>query len=105
MPSPLTISEEALRAFCERWQIVELDIFGFALRPDFGPDSDIDLLVTYAPDARWSLFDEARMQEELERLLDRPVDLVSRRAVEESPNWIRRKSILESAEPIYVATK
>jgi predicted nucleotidyltransferase len=75
------------------------------LRRDFGPDSDIDLLVTYAPEARWSLFDEARMQEELERLLDRPVDLVSRRAVEESPNWIRRKSILESAEPIYVATK
>lgn len=101
----LDIPAEALRAFCERWRIVEMDLFGSALRDDFGPDSDVDLMVEYAPDAQWTLFDEARMQEELEELLGRSVDLLSRRAVEESPNWIRRRAILESAEPLYVAVK
>jgi predicted nucleotidyltransferase len=105
MPRAIDIPADALRDFCERWRILELDIFGSALRDDFGPESDVDILVEYAPDARWTLFDEAQMQEELEGLFGRPVDLLSRRAVEESPNWIRRRAILESAEPLYVATK
>lgn len=78
-------------------------MFGSALRDDFGPKSDLDLLVRYAPDAKVTLLDEARMQEELEQLFGSPVDLISRRAIEESSNWIRRKAIFESAEPLYVA--
>lgn len=82
--------------------IEELRLFGSALREDFGPQSDVDFLVTFAPDAQWSLLDHARMEDELSVLLGRKVDLVSRRAVERSANWIRRKAILESAEPYYV---
>ncbi len=103
MKTALEIDKEKIAAFCQRWRIQELDLFGSVLRDDFGPESDVDFLVVYAPGAKITLFDEARMQEELGVLCGRPVDLVSRRAVEESPNWIRRKAILESAEPFYVA--
>lgn len=98
----LKISESGLAAFCHKWQIVELDIFGSALRPDFGPDSDVDLLLVYAPGAHPTLFDEGQMQEELEALFGRPVHFMTRRAVENSANPIRRKAILESATPLYV---
>ena len=97
------IDLEALRAFCARWPIQRLELFGSALRDDFGPESDIDFLVVYTPGASVTLIDEARMEIDLEALLGRPVDLVSRRAVEASENWIRREAILESAVPVYVA--
>ena len=103
MNASLNIDRERLASFCARWRILELDLFGSATRDDFGPESDVDLLAVYAPDARITLFDEALMEEELEALFGRPVDLLGRRAVEESPNWIRRQAILESAEPLYVA--
>lgn len=93
---------EKIAEFCRRWKIKELRLFGSAVRDDFGPESDVDFLVTFAPDAQWSLLDHAVMEEELSGLLGRKVDLVSRRAVERSSNWIRRKAILESAEPYYV---
>ncbi len=78
-------------------------MFGSALRDDFGPHSDLDLLVSFAPDAAWSLLDHVAMEEELCSALKRKVDLVSRRAVEGSSNWIRRQAILESAEPYFVS--
>jgi len=78
-------------------------IFGSALREDFGPGSDVDVLVSFEDDARWSLFDLVRMEKELKALLGRPVDLVPRLAVEQSENYIRRKSILENAEVVYGA--
>jgi predicted nucleotidyltransferase len=67
------------------------------------PDSDLDLLVSFAPDADWSLMDRVAMEEELAGIMGRKVDLVSRRAVERSSNWIRRKAILESAEPCFAS--
>ncbi|MEK7407933.1 MAG: nucleotidyltransferase domain-containing protein [Acidobacteriota bacterium] len=91
-----------LADFCRRWKIVELCLFGSVLREDFGPDSDLDLLVSFAPDADWSLLDHVAMEEELSGILRRKVDLVSRRAIERSANWIRRKAILDSAEPYFV---
>ncbi len=94
---------EQIEDFCRRWQITEFALFGSVLREDFGPDSDIDVLVTFAPEAEWSLIDFVHMKEELQALLMREVDLVSRRAVEESRNYIRRKGILSSARGIYVA--
>ena len=92
-----------IREFCHRWKIIELSLFGSALREDFRPDSDIDLLVRFAPGARWSLFDHARMERELEEIFGREVDLLSRTAVEGSANWIRREEILRTAQPIYAA--
>ena len=103
MSPDLHIDKPALEAFCKRWKIVELSLFGSVLRDDFGPESDIDVLVTFSTDARWTLFDYGDMQEELATLLGHPVDLVNREAVEASPNWIRRRAILESAELLYAA--
>jgi uncharacterized protein len=100
---PFPWPAEPIRELCRRWQIVELSLFGSALREDFRPDSDIDLLVRFAPGARWSLFDHARMERELEEVLGREVDLLSRAAVERSANWIRREEILRTAQPVYAA--
>lgn len=94
---------EVVENFCRRWKIAELALFGSAARDQLTPDSDIDLLVTFAPDAHWGLFDLVRAQRELSELLGRPVDLVSRRAIENSHNWIRRREILNSARTIYAA--
>ncbi len=99
----LAIPESRLTDFCHRWKVAEMAIFGSALREDLGPDSDVDVLVSFNADARWSLFDLVRMEQELEALLNRPVDLVQRPAVEQSENYIRRKGILENAEVIYAA--
>lgn len=99
----LPIDDAALAAFCRRWRISKLELFGSALREDFGPESDFDLLVTYEPGAGWSLLDTVGIQRELAELLGRPVDLVSRRAVEASQNYLRRREILGSAREIYAA--
>ncbi len=99
----IEIPTAEIASFCHRWKVVELAVFGSSLRADFGPDSDIDLLVSFAPDVRWSLFALVTMQEELEAVFGRPVDLVEREAVEQSENYIRRKSILSSLETIYAA--
>jgi len=94
---------EAIRAFCERWKIVEFAVFGSVLRDDFRPDSDIDVLVSFAPDARWSLFDMVDAKDELAALLGREVDMVDRRAIERSRNYIRRKEILNTTRVVYAA--
>jgi len=99
----ITIDREGIADFCRRWKIVELSLFGSVLRDDFRPDSDIDVLVSFASDAEWSLFDHVAMEDELTAMIGRKVDLLSRRAIERSENWIRRKAILGSAEAVYVA--
>ncbi len=97
------VQPERLAELRRRWSVTELSLFGSALRSDFRPDSDLDLLVTFAPDASWSGWDFVRLQSQLEALFGRKVDLAERAAVETSENWIRRRQILEEAEPIYVA--
>ena len=103
MKAKIPIDRDKIAKFCQRWKIIELALFGSVLRDDFRPDSDVDVLVTFAPTAEWSLFDNVNMEGELSAILGRKVDLVSRRAVERSDNWIRRKAILSTAEPFYVA--
>ena len=90
-----------LGEFCRRWKVVDLALFGSVLREDFRRDSDVDMLVTFAPDAEWSVLDHVSMKEEISAILGRRVDLVNRRAVERSENWIRREAILGSAQPYY----
>jgi predicted nucleotidyltransferase len=99
--SALSIPQQTLADFCRRWKIRELALFGSALREDFRPDSDIDLLVTFSGDADWGLLAHIQMQQELESILERPVDFISRRALEESPNWLRRHAILDTAQILY----
>ncbi|HSB03185.1 MAG TPA: nucleotidyltransferase domain-containing protein [Anaerolineales bacterium] len=99
----ITIPRKKLAVFCRRWKITELALFGSVLRDDFRSSSDIDLLVTFSPRARTSLFDLVRMQNELKEIFEREVDLVERRAIEKSENYIRRKSILSNTKVIYAA--
>lgn len=99
----ITLPKDKIADFCRRWKIAEFAIFGSALRDDFGPASDVDILVTFASDAQWSLLDHVEMQDELKSLFGRNVDLVSRRGIERSRNEIRRREILNSAEVIYAA--
>ncbi len=103
MSSVLDVRQPAVREFCERWRIRELALFGSALRGPLRPDSDFDLLVTFVEEAQWSLFDHVNMQLELSRLLGQPVDLVSRRAIEKSPNPLRKREILSTARTVYAA--
>jgi predicted nucleotidyltransferase len=100
---PIAIPQDEITDFCRRWRVTELALFGSILRQDFGPSSDVDVLVSFAPDARWSLFDLVRMEDELRAILGREVDLVERVAVERSENYIRRKSILSKLEVVYAA--
>ena len=97
----IQMPSQEIAAFCERWQITELALFGSVLRDDFGPESDIDVLVRFRPSATPTLLDLVRMEDELTRLLDRKADLVEYAAVEASRNYIRRKAVLQSAETIY----
>jgi predicted nucleotidyltransferase len=89
---------DAIQQFCRRWKIRELALFGSVLRTDFRPDSDVDVLVTFHNDAEWGLLDHMQMQQELATLLRRPIDLVSKRALERSANWVRREAILNTAQ-------
>ena len=95
------VSLSAIEAFCDRWQVGELALFGSVLRDDFGPDSDVDVLIRFKSERTPGLFGMAGMQQELADLFARRVDLVSRAAIEESRNYIRRKAILESARVVY----
>lgn len=97
MQLPIHMPPDALSGWCRRWKVRELAVFGSLLRPDFNATSDIDLLVTFEPDAAWSLLDHERMEQELTDAIGRKVDLVSRAGLERSANWIRRRAILETA--------
>lgn len=99
----VSIPAERIDDFCRRYHIREMSLFGSILRDDFRPDSDVDVLAEFEPGARWSLFDLVVMENELETLFGREVDLVEREAVEHSENYIRRKNILKNLEVVYGA--
>jgi len=99
----VTIDRREIEAFCLRWQISELALFGSVLREDFRADSDVDVLVTFSPEARHGLLDLSRMEDELSGILGRKADLVERAALEQSRNYIRRAAVLGSMETIYAA--
>ena len=96
IPLPLA----SLEALCRKWRVQELALFGSVLRDDFSPESDVDVLVTFDPGATWSAWDLIGMQEELETLLGRKVDLVEKEAVR---NPFRRREILKSHQVVYAA--
>ena len=97
----IDLPRDEVAAFCRRWQIVELALFGSVLREDFGPGSDIDVLAQFDPRAHHTLLDLAEMRDELSGALGRRVDLIERSAVEASRNYLRRRAVLGSAETIY----
>ena len=97
----ITIPKKKIGEFCDRWKVVEFSLFGSILREDFRPGSDVDVLVTFSPDAKVSLFDMVDMQDELKTIFKRDVDLVEKQTILDSKNYIRRKSILENTRVVY----
>ncbi|WP_199249024.1 nucleotidyltransferase family protein [[Phormidium] sp. ETS-05] len=102
-PIQIQLSQPEIADFCHRWQIAEFYLFGSVLRPDFRVDSDVDVMVNFQPDAPWGLLEFVRMKRELETLFGRSVDLVTKKSIEQSHNWLRRQEILENARVVYVA--
>lgn len=94
----IPIDPAQIRNFCDRWRITELSVFGSAIRDDFGPESDVDVLVVFEIEAAWSLHELVLMQEELEGMIGRPVDLVERDALR---NPYRRHAILSNREILH----
>ena len=101
LTTAIPIDGDAIIRFCRKWRIAELSLFGSVLRPDeFREDSDVDVMVTFHDDARWTLFDFVDMQDELTNLFGRKADLLSKRALK---NPFRRHSILSTARVLYAA--
>ncbi|NCR17215.1 MAG: nucleotidyltransferase family protein [Microcystis aeruginosa LL13-03] len=94
----IELPQQIISEFCQKWQISEMYLFGSVLREDFRPDSDIDVLVSFQDSVSWGLLEFSRMKRELENLLGRKVDLLTKKS-----NWIRQREILETAQVIYVA--
>jgi len=96
----IEVPQEKIAEFCRRRKIVELALFGSALREDFRSESDIDILVSFGKDADWDLFDWVDMIEELKGIFGRDVDLVERTTLR---NPFRRHYILNTQKVIYAA--
>jgi predicted nucleotidyltransferase len=96
----IELPREKIAEFCRRWKITEFSLFGSVLRDDFRPDSDVDVLVTFESDASWSLWDLAKMQEELKAMFGRDVDIVEKPALR---NPFRKHEILRTHQVVYAA--
>jgi len=100
MSIKIDIPKDKISEFCRRRQVKELAIFGSALRDDFRPDSDVDVLVVFHDGAKRNLFDHIEAEEELKQIFGREVDLVEKKAVR---NPFRRHHILSNFEVIYAS--
>ena len=94
----IRIPRKKIAEFCLRWGVVEFSLFGSILRDDFRPDSDVDVLVTFSPEAQISLFDLVQMKIDLEKIFHRPVDAIEKDALE---NPFRKREILRTAKVVY----
>ncbi|HME23307.1 MAG TPA: nucleotidyltransferase domain-containing protein [Acetobacteraceae bacterium] len=105
MHAAVSAKRDSIAELCRRFHVRRLEVFGSAARAeDFDPArSDADFLVQFEPDVRPTIAILLDVEEALQQALGRPVDLVERKAVEESPNYLRRRQILREAEPVYVA--
>ena len=100
MSPNIRVEMSRIKEFCKKWSVIELALFGSVLRPDFRPESDIDILIGFSSDARWNLFDLVEMREELMEIFGRDVDLVEKGTVR---NPFRRHSIMTTREVLYAA--
>lgn len=97
----IEIPLKRIHEFCDRWQVIEFALFGSVLREDFRPDSDIDVMVRFDPEAHPTFLSLEKMELELQSIFEREVDLVTREGIETSLNYLRRHEILSSAKVIY----
>ena len=99
----IPIDYEKIKVFCEKWKITEFSLFGSVLTDEFRPDSDVDVLVAFEEPGTWSIFDMVRLENELQRILGRKVDVLTRPSVERDENYIVRKNILRTSRVFYAA--
>jgi predicted nucleotidyltransferase len=95
----IDIADDVLTDLARRYHVREFAVFGSVLRDDFRTDSDIDVLVEYEAEALIGLFDHFKLAEELEQLLGRRVDLVSKSAL----HRLISKNVLDSRRVLYAA--
>jgi len=100
MLQALNVAADAIAGFCRKWRVRELSLFGSAVRADFQPDSDVDVLVRFDPEAPWSLWDLVTMRDELAGIFGREVDLIEEDALR---NPFMRSSVLREKRVIYAA--
>lgn len=99
----INIQKEKLSEICKRYKIIELALFGSALREDFTNKSDIDILVEFMPDSGITLFNIVDLKDEFEKLFGRDVDIVPKNAVKKSRNYLRKNAILKNYKVIYAS--
>ena len=95
------VPRNKITSFCKRWKILEFALFGSILREDFSVHSDVDVLVSFDVHSNWSLFNHIQMKRELVEIFGREVDLITRRALEQSSNALLRSEILGTAKTLY----
>jgi predicted nucleotidyltransferase len=98
---PIELPQDQISNFCHRWKVTELALFGSVLRDDFRPDSDIDVMVQFHPDAHPTFSTLDQMEAELAAIFQRDIDLITRQGIETSRNYLRRQEILNSVQVIY----
>jgi predicted nucleotidyltransferase len=96
----LLLPKDQIEDFCHRWKTVEFALFGSVLRDDFGPHSDVDILISFSKDAEWDSYDWVNMIHELKGIFGRDVDLLEKNAIR---NPFRRRAILSNREILYAA--
>lgn len=96
----IEVSEERLQDFCRRYGVEEICLFGSALRPDFRPDSDIDLMLKFKPGHGFTFENTPDIQDELQRIFGRKVDVIEKGKIR---NPIRRQEIMNSYRVLYAA--
>ena len=99
----IPIDKGKIAAFCKKWKIVEFSLFGSVLTDEFRSDSDVDVLVEFSDDAKWGMWDLYDMEEDLKAIVGRDIDLVTRRSIVRSDNYLMRDSILSGASTFYAA--
>ena len=98
--SRLPLDSQRIAEFCRKWRITEFSLFGSVLRDDFRPDSDVDVLVEFEAKHPWSLYDVVDMEDELQSIFGREIDLVMKGGLK---NPIRRGEILRTRQVVYAA--
>ena len=101
MINAIDLPMEKIVEFCDRWKVTEFAVFGSVVRDDFRPDSDVDVMVQFHPDAHPTFGSLDQMEAELKTICNREVDLITRQGIETSRNYLRRHEILSSAQVIY----
>lgn len=99
----IPIDKEKIAEFCKKHGIIEFALFGSVLRDDFGPESDVDVMISLATQKGFGLFKYGRLIYELRLLFNRDVDVVLRKEIEGSSNTIRKREVLSNYRTVYVA--